>query len=148
MGFDLKFSLPPAGTQLLDSLVGSCKRLGMFNYPNIIAQHLPGSMVEIAWVGIEEIKRFNLTLYKVHKLLSRRETGFSLAEGGTVAETSSVGLAAIDLQFPIPTNSRLWSATNKEEWMSAPKDAGYFTLNDAKEDEWISKSAELVGLLA
>ncbi|KAH8426075.1 uncharacterized protein LDX57_003816 [Aspergillus melleus] len=147
VGFDLKIALPPADSQLLDSLVRSCKRLGMFYYPNILAQHLPGSMVEIAWVDIEETKRFNLTLYKVHKMLSRRETGLCLA-GDTVAETSSGGLAAIDLQFPIPANDQLWNATNKEEWMSAPQKAVYFTLDDAREDEWISKSAELVGLLA
>ncbi|KAI9044967.1 uncharacterized protein KD926_010290 [Aspergillus affinis] len=113
VGFDLKLALPPADSQLLDSLVGSCKQLGMFYYPNIVAQHLPVSVTEIAWVGIEEVKRFNLTLYKVHKMLSRWEPGAGLAEGDTVPEASGRGLAAIDLQFPMPTNNRLWNAANK-----------------------------------
>lgn len=33
MGLDLKPSLPSPDSELLDSLVGSCQRLGMFYYP-------------------------------------------------------------------------------------------------------------------
>lgn len=142
MEFDLKLSLPPADSELLDSLVRSCKRLGMFYYPNVLARHRTDSLATFTWVSIEEVKRFDMALYKVYKLLGRGGTRPS-----TAVEISSEGLSAIDLQFPMPMNNRLWNAKDRDEWMSSIDLTDFCRLDDMRESEWISNSVELVELL-
>ncbi|KOS36944.1 hypothetical protein ACN38_g12286 [Penicillium nordicum] len=47
--FDLKVSLPPADLGLLEALVRSCRRLGMFYYPNIIAKYEEADLASFVW---------------------------------------------------------------------------------------------------
>lgn len=111
----------------------------------MLARQLSETLETFAWVSIEEVKRFDLALYRVCRLASRIDA----PNGHDVAEASSEALTASDLQFPMPTHDRLWNSKGKEEWVSAiPMDGNLCTLDDAKEGEWISNSAELVGLFA
>lgn len=116
--------------ELLECLVASCKRLGMLYYPNILDRFTPEELAPYVWISIEEIKRFNLTLYKVYNMVSR-----SAAKNFTVN----------DLKFPLPKNDPLWNAVSKEEWLSASSgDLNNFNSDDVLENEWISNSAKLL----
>jgi hypothetical protein len=145
LGLDLKPSLPSGDLELLVSLVQSCRRLGMFYFPNVLARFLPDDHAPYVWVSVEEVKRFNLALFKVCRALS----GYSRQDGngkecGVIGATSW-RLAASDLQFPMPKNDPLWNAFGREEWVSAvTEDVLHTSLDDIKEGEWISNSAELL----
>ncbi|EIT75863.1 hypothetical protein AO1008_02385 [Aspergillus oryzae 100-8] len=134
------FALLQRGAELLHSLVGSCQRLGMFYYPNMLARYQSDDLASYVWVSIEEVKRFDLALYKFHKMLRRAGTRDSAVVDGA--------LTAADLRFPMPTNDALWHAVCKDQWLSATTKGVYLcNLNDAMEDQWISNSAELIGFL-
>ncbi|KAK2761629.1 hypothetical protein FQN54_001457 [Arachnomyces sp. PD_36] len=145
LGLDLKPSLPSAELELLKSLVLSCKKLDMFYYPNMLARYSQSDLPSYIWVGIEELKRFNLALYRCCKALSRSGQQTSDGAGDSIAGPATWELTAADLQFPIPKNDALWDATVREEWDSAGTEAANPTsLHDTLEAEWISKSAELL----
>ncbi|GAD98057.1 hypothetical protein PVAR5_6745 [Paecilomyces variotii No. 5] len=65
LNLDLKFSLSSTDFGLLETLVRSCRNLGMFHYSNILATCEGPGPRSFVWVCIEEIKRFNLALYKL-----------------------------------------------------------------------------------
>lgn len=113
----------------------------MFYYPNILARYQQNELVSFVWTCIEEVKRFNLALYKVCRASS------SLDKSGTHGVTGEAicELTANELQFPMPKNDVLWSAMCKEEWDSAiTNDFDLNRLYDTMEEEWISKSAEFL----
>ncbi|KAJ0425005.1 hypothetical protein BJY00DRAFT_326116 [Aspergillus carlsbadensis] len=145
---NLKPSLAAPDADLLQRLVTSCKKLGMFYYPNILARFSKNEPATYVWVCIEEIKRFNLSLYKVCRAFSgssrRGENTFSLL-GLDRADAGNWGLTARDLQFPLPRNTPLWNALNAEEWFAADfEDAYRHNLDDTLEQEWISRSADVL----
>ncbi|EIT73096.1 hypothetical protein AO1008_08617 [Aspergillus oryzae 100-8] len=140
LGLDLKPSLTPAVADLLHRLVTSCRKLGMLYYPNMLSRYGQNDLASLVWIGIEEIKRFNIALFKVCRAFS------SSGEQGSSIDTSW-RLYARDLQFPLPRNTPLWAATSREEWDSAAPDDVYgISLNDTLEAEWISKSADVLEL--
>jgi hypothetical protein len=144
LGFDLKPSLPATDTDLLAALVLSCRRLGMFYYPNILARYRPDDLSSYVWIGIEEVKRFNLALYRVCKILGSSKPNTNVGEYGNPG-VARWQLTASELQFPMPKNDLLWNAVNKKEWnFAATEDVYHFNLNDTMELEWISNSAELM----
>ncbi|KAL4928475.1 uncharacterized protein BDV17DRAFT_282030 [Aspergillus undulatus] len=145
IGLDLKPSIPASDTGLLASLVRSCRRLGMLHYPNILARYQPDGdlfgQLPYVWVGIEELKRFNLALYRVCRVLGFDKDG---------SNTNDWELDASELQFPMPKNERLWNAATREEWESAAaedENGDQIEFGDIKESEWISRSAELLRLI-
>ncbi|RAQ71558.1 hypothetical protein COH21_012909, partial [Aspergillus flavus] len=89
MGLDLKPSLPSPDSELLDSL--------------------SDDLASYVWVSIEEVKRFDLALYKFHRMLRRAGTRDS-AVGSYSVTTVDGALTAADLRFPMPTNDALWHA--------------------------------------
>ena len=143
IGLDLMPTLPSADADLLKSLVLSCKKLGMFYYPNMLARFQEDDLPSYVWVSIEEIKRFDLALYKVWKILGNRDNQKRGATG-----VASQELEAVELQFPLPKNDPLWNATTKHDWLAAiTEDAEYNKLHDTREEEWISKSAKPLGVV-
>ncbi|KAJ5833419.1 hypothetical protein N7474_001730 [Penicillium riverlandense] len=135
---DLKISLSPADLGLLEALVRSCRRLGMFYYPNILARYKEDDLASFVWVGIEEIKRFNIALYKVCGKASRS----SIRDGSQGnANAVSYALTALELQFPPPDSCPLWNAVGKDEWMAIVKDVKPVCLDDICQDNWISNFA-------
>lgn len=145
LGLDLKPCLTPADADLLDRLVQSCKKLGMMYYPNMLAQYYQSDLPAYVCLSIEEVKRFNITLYRVCKMCSKQE---SLTDHLNSTRMSSTGLCATDLQFPLPRNTSLWKAVNEAEWASAATENVYHhRLEDTLEGEWISRSANVLELL-
>lgn len=136
----MKPSLPSADIELLDSLVRSCRRLGLFYYPNTLARYQQNDLASYVWICIEEVKRFNLALYKICRALS----GFSAHDkSGRQRGVTGHELTADELQFPMPKNDPLWNAMCKEEWETAITDDSDLTgLYDTMGEEWISKSAD------
>ncbi|OJJ52755.1 hypothetical protein ASPSYDRAFT_51442 [Aspergillus sydowii CBS 593.65] len=139
LGLDLKPCLSPADTNLLDGLVESCKRLGMLHYPNMLARYCDSDLPAYVWVSIEEVKRFNIALYRVCKLCSEQRSGTADCD---IIRGSRRRLRAQDLQFPLPRNTRLWNAVDKAGWeYAATEDVFRHRLDDTMKDEWISNSA-------
>ncbi|KAE8358110.1 hypothetical protein BDV27DRAFT_169765 [Aspergillus caelatus] len=145
LGLDLKPSLSAADAEVLSRLVMSCKKLDMLYYPNMLARYCQNDLPAYIWVGIEEIKRFNITLYKVCTAYSGKDASRDAPDTTAV---SMRRLRAQDLQFPLPKNSLLWNAISKAEWVSiATKDVYHHNLNNNLENEWISKSAHILEAL-
>jgi hypothetical protein len=140
LGIDLRPSFSRTNTNLLNSLVGGCKRLGMLYYPNILAQYCQSDPDPYVWLGIEETKRFNLALYRVYRAVSRA--------GQPATDTHNhFRLTARDLQFPLPTYTPLWKTVSKAEWDSAAARGVFDHLLDETMDEmWISRVNEALGV--
>ncbi|KAL2836073.1 hypothetical protein BJX68DRAFT_274711 [Aspergillus pseudodeflectus] len=136
LGVNQKPSFAQAHTELLDSLLRSCKRLGMFYYPSILAQYSQSDASPYIWLGIEETKWLDLALYKVYQPTSRI---------GKRANNTHIDskLTARDLQFPPPTNIRLWKAVSKTDWDTAAH-SGVFNhlLDNTMSEVWMSKVNE------
>lgn len=136
--FDLKVSLPPADFELLEALVQSCRKRGMFFYPNMLTRFQEVGLITFAWVCTEEVKRFNLALYKTCGKLSF--TG--LKDGSQHShDAASPLVSASDLQFPLPTNNPLWNATDKSEWLVFVRGEKDLCLDENYQQPWISSFA-------
>lgn len=129
VNLDLKSSISTAYLKLLESLIGSCRRLGMFYYPNMLAKYNEADLASFVWVCIEEVKRFNIALYKFCGKLS----------------SSSLGdrhlLPASQLHFPLPNNTPLWNAIGKNEWEANAQKENMVFLDDDCQPMWISNIA-------
>lgn len=139
--FDLRVSLPPADLGLLEALVRSCRRLGMFYYPNILGRYKEADLASFVWVGLEEIKQFNIALYKV----CGKASNSNIKDGshGDINAVQSL-LTASELQFPLPSNFPLWNAVSKDEWMAVGWDEKLVSLDDDCQQNWISNFAEIL----
>ncbi|KAL4735389.1 hypothetical protein BDV11DRAFT_212008 [Aspergillus similis] len=163
LSLDLKPCLGPADADLLDRLVITCKRLGMLSYPNMLARYGKDDLPSYVWVSIEEIKRFNMALYRVCQSFAGSacddKRGEHLIPDTPLENCDSRWgqhrLCPCDLQFPLPSNMPLWNAVGKAEWRSvvaagediyANADADAYCqrlLNDALKEEWISNFADI-----
>jgi hypothetical protein len=132
---DLKATIPATDLSLLSSLVGSCRRLGMFFYPNILAKYSEADLSSFVWVGIEEVKRFSIALYKLCAKLS----------SSTTEEKPLIN--ARELQFPLPSNDQLWNSVGRDEWDANAKGEDTVSLKDDLQAKWISKSADILEFL-
>lgn len=144
LNLDLKPSLAPADADLLERLVISCKKLGMFYYPNILEHYANNIVPGFSWVSIEDVKRFNLALFRVCRAFGFLDT----KEGINITGKISGTLHACDLQFPPLKNTLLWKAVTKDEWESAATtDMDRHSIDDPLPQEWISNSADIVELV-
>lgn len=134
VNLDLKTSISATDLALLKSLVGSCRQLGMFCYPNMLARYKESDLPSFVWVGIEELKRFSTALYKLCTKVNSLATDNSL-------------LHARELQFPLPSNDRLWNSVGRDEWEANAKDET-ISLKDNSQAKWVSNFADVVGFVA
>jgi hypothetical protein len=145
LGLDLRPSLSAADAELLRRLVVSCKKLGMLYYPNMLARYCRNDLPSYVWVSIEEVKRFNIALYKVCTACSGKGGGTGVLD---TTKASSRELRAQDLQFPLPKNTPLWNAVGRADWVSvATEEVHRLALDETLEHEWISKSAHVLEAL-
>lgn len=90
------------------------------------------------WVGVEEIKRFGLALYKVSRLCGRGSLG-------EPDEPDSVVLRLSDLQFPMPDDKNLWGASSNPELAQRLL---IYSRRDRSDDpsvtNWVSQSGMLL----
>ncbi|KAL5365321.1 hypothetical protein BJX96DRAFT_158958 [Aspergillus floccosus] len=143
VGLDLKPSLPDIEAGLLASLVQSCRKMGMFQYPNMLAQYMSDDLPTFVWVGVEEVKRFVIALYRVCNSLGCDKRTSDMGEC-TAPVALRWSFLPSELQFPPPTHDRLWNAKGREEWMSAAEGVDCIDLRDMMESEWISKSPKVL----
>ncbi|KUM60609.1 hypothetical protein ACN42_g6516 [Penicillium freii] len=140
--------LPEVPSQLLVSLVRTCLKRRMFFYPSILAQFKPGFDPDVfIWLGIEEVKRFDLSLYKVCRharicdaKLLEGAPDFSPRRGPRSLSGSLLSLT--DLQFSVPDRDELWHATSDLAAKITGNEAAY--TNENIEDNWISQTARVL----
>jgi hypothetical protein len=113
----------------------------MFYYPNIIAKYEEADLASFVWVCVEEIKQFNIALYKV----CGKASSSSIRDGshGDINAVWSL-LTPDELQFPLPGNVPLWNAVGADEWMAVGRDEKLVSLDDDCQEKWISNSAEIL----
>lgn len=117
----------------------------MFYYPNVLARYEQNDLASYVWICIEEVKRFNLALYRVCRASSSSDIHDKSGRQYSVTGEASCELTADELQFPMPKNDPLWNAVRKEEWEpSVNDDFRPARLYDSMEEEWISKSADFL----
>ncbi|KAJ6027695.1 hypothetical protein N7499_001153 [Penicillium canescens] len=140
MDLSMRCRLPDDRYELLTALVQSCRRWGIFSYPNMLLQHEDNAPLALVYISVEEIKRFGLALYKV----SRLSTPFDLTgESANDGRKDLLNLA--DLSFCMPDSDDLWNAPlgaesavlNRCDSLAVARDNG-----DAK--NWISQASALL----
>ncbi|OQE91270.1 hypothetical protein PENNAL_c0010G06113 [Penicillium nalgiovense] len=139
MDLSMRCRLPDDKYELLAALVQSCRQCGIFSYPNMLLQHEADAPLALVYVGVEEIKRFGLALYKVCRL----STSFHLT-GESSNGDRNIMLTLADLSFCMPDSDELWNAPlgsepevlSKADLSAAGRDNG-----DAK--NWISQASAL-----
>ncbi|KAE8406895.1 hypothetical protein BDV37DRAFT_291593 [Aspergillus pseudonomiae] len=145
LGLDLKPSLPATDLDLLSSLVLSCRALGMFYYPNMLARYHPDDLADYVLVGVEEVKRFDIALFRVCKSIGSDRGETHLEHRDTSRARWQV--TASELQFPMPKNELMWNAITENEWKAAATEGmECINLSDSMESQWISNSSELLQL--
>ncbi|RAR06485.1 putative C6 and C2H2 transcription factor [Stemphylium lycopersici] len=116
-------SFPPVDTTILLALVKTCRKRNMFSYPAMLAQYqqtelTPHTALPI-WIGIEEAKRFALTLWHVWQIYCASRDSDSQdggdADGGEAMDAEldgdgGVEIACRDLQFSVPVSDDIWNA--------------------------------------
>ncbi|KAJ5665547.1 uncharacterized protein N7477_007995 [Penicillium maclennaniae] len=138
LDFEFKVSLSPADTELLEALVRSCRKRGMLFYPNMLTRFKEVGLASFAWVCTEEVKRFNLALYKACGKLSSTQSNNGSHNS---PDSSDSLLSAGDLQFPLPKNDVLWNALGKSEWLVLVQDETTLCVDDNCQEPWISSMA-------
>lgn len=137
---NLSLALPVSDRQILSALIATCLRNNIFYYPNMLTRYQHVESITCMWVGVEEIKRFGLALYKVSRLCGR---GSCLEESD---ETDGRLLRLSDLQFPVPDRRNFWDAGSNAEL--AQRLLIYSRREDKSDDprdtSWISQSGILL----
>lgn len=97
--------------------------------------------VACIWVGVEEIKRLGIALYKVCKLCSNSDS--SNVDGGDHLEPEFLTLS--DLQYPKPDSNELWNAESNiilSRRLAEVEPSA--TLDGRREENWISNLGGVV----
>ncbi|KAL6229584.1 hypothetical protein BDW75DRAFT_224872 [Aspergillus navahoensis] len=149
LDLQLTHQLSEISSQLLVTLVHSCRKREMFFYPSMLAQFNADSLPNVyIWLGIEEAKRFALALYKVCRCCQVHDT--RLSYGGSInsyapikprAQGSSL-LSLADLQFALPDSDELWHASSDLASRVADNACAYWEKN--AEENWICQAARLL----
>ncbi|KAJ5705796.1 hypothetical protein N7536_001485 [Penicillium majusculum] len=148
LDLELTQVLPEIPSQLLISLVRTCLKQRMFFYPSMLAQFKPGVDPDVfIWLGIEEVKRFDLSLYRVYRharicntKLLEDAPDFSPRRGPRSPGGNLLSLT--DLQFAVPDSDELWHATSDLAAKITGNEAAY--TNENIENNWISQTARVL----
>ncbi|KAJ5673965.1 C2H2 type zinc finger domain protein [Penicillium macrosclerotiorum] len=135
INLDLRASISPADLGLLKSLVESCRRLGMFFYPNMLSKYKDTDLPSFVWVGVEEVKRFSIALYRF------------CAKVRSFSSEDRPLLHASELRFPLPSNDALWNSAGRHEWEANAKEENSVSFNDDLQARWISKYTDIIDVL-
>ncbi|KNG80344.1 putative C6 and C2H2 transcription factor [Aspergillus nomiae NRRL 13137] len=134
LNLQLTHELPTLPLQLLKALVRTCLERQMFFYPSIVAQFKNTLPDVYIWVGVEEVKRFALALYKVCRSCRVPDIGAS-SQGRSL-------LSLANLQFAPPDSDELWHASSDLASRLAEDRSAYGERNsDAR---WISQTASVL----
>lgn len=132
---NLRCRLPDSEYELLVSLVQTCRRLGLFYYPNMITRHDSSAPITLIWLSMEETKRFGLALYKLSRLCSRRSDDRS----GSIQDEL---LTLADLEFSMPESDAVWNAPSFLEVNAIRRATVTQEMSmDRDSDNWISNAS-------
>lgn len=104
--------LPLAIHELLESVLRSCLRLGVFHYPKMLEQYNHIDFAFLTWVRVEEVKRFSLLLFRVWRLC------YGIPLKGEPGTDYCTHFTLSDLRFPLPESRYLWEAEAIRELVS------------------------------
>ncbi|KAL3481381.1 hypothetical protein BJX99DRAFT_253686 [Aspergillus californicus] len=141
---DLSLNLPPSDTQILSSLVNACLQNNIFYYPTMLARYQDIDNVTCIWVGVEEIKRLGLAMYKISRLCGSRDQ--RECESGRAQSH----LRLSDLQYPPPDSRHLWEAESNPALSRLLAERGKRTaprheqLDGRLEENWLSSCGRLL----
>lgn len=140
MDLTMRYRLPDDKYKLLTALVQTCRRWGMFYYPNMIIQHNTYTPLALVYLNIEEIKRFGLALYKACRL----STSSDITEGNTNCDRNDL-LSLADLSYSMPDSDEIWNAPLGTESEVLKKSASSAATRDNGDPKnWISEASGLL----
>ncbi|KAL3464808.1 hypothetical protein BJX64DRAFT_78498 [Aspergillus heterothallicus] len=131
---DLSLSLSPSDRQILCALAETCLQNNIFYYPRMLERYLGIDDITCIWVGVEEIKRLGLALYKVCRLC------------GDDGQQGRL-LCLSDLQLPVPDSAHFWNAGSNAELsqlLYIDAEARVAKLDGSQEKNWISNFGALI----
>lgn len=113
----------------------SCYRHNLFFYPRMVERyHHSINSTMCVWVGVEEIKRLGIALFRVCRLCSNSSSN---VDASGPVENDLLTLS--DLRYPMPDSNRLWNAESdivfSRRLAEVDPDA---TLDGRWEENWIS----------
>ncbi|KAJ5354596.1 hypothetical protein N7541_005640 [Penicillium brevicompactum] len=133
MDLGLRHRIPADEYDLFDALVRSCRNLGMFSYPKMLAQYPTATPITMIWVGVEEMKRFALALYKVAHISTTGDRNESACEKL---------LTIADLSFSMPYCDEVWNIPRGSDTRSLVRAIAETRQDENTDDkEWISTSS-------
>lgn len=134
-------SLSQSDYDILVTLVRVCRRHHLFFYPRMVERYHGINSMACIWVGVEEIKRLGIALYRVCKLCS--DSNSSNVDGSEHLEPEFLTLS--DLQFPIPDNNELWNAESNTVLSRRLAAIGASGATDGgREKNWISNLGGII----
>jgi hypothetical protein len=140
LDLSMRCILPEDKHELLVALVQSCRRWGIFSYPNMVLQQEAHAPLALVYVNIEEIKRFGLALYKVCRLSTPCDSTGESANGGRKDL-----LTLADLCFCMPDSDELWNAPFGAEFEVLNKsDSLAVARHNGNQKNWISQASSLL----
>ncbi|KAB8224551.1 hypothetical protein BDV33DRAFT_199587 [Aspergillus novoparasiticus] len=140
LALNLRFQLPDAKYELLTSLVETCRQLGLFNYPNMLAKYHSSVPIPLIWVNVEEIKRFGLALYKICRLCTRCGSTDTADRNGSDKRSELLTLA--DLDFCMPDSDEMWNAPPNIGAEAIRSTVFHQACRDNRDpDNWISQTS-------
>ncbi|EKG19214.1 Thioesterase superfamily [Macrophomina phaseolina MS6] len=115
---------------LLTDLVRCARRLGLFSYAAMHAQFHDADLVFVTWVRVEEVKRFDLILFRLWGV-------FHDCEWARVNGLAGEELTWADLRFQAPEPDELWTADGIREFMARRERCGLQGARHDEEGSWI-----------
>lgn len=128
----LRHRIPADEYDLLNSLVRSCRNLGMLSYPKMLAQYPTETPITMIWVGVEEMKRFSLALYRVAHMCTTVDRNEIISEKL---------LTTADLSFSMPYSDEVWNLPKGSDVRPLVKAIAQTRQNENLDHQkWISTS--------
>ncbi|KAL4993371.1 Isochorismatase family-domain-containing protein [Aspergillus recurvatus] len=109
----LTFHMTPRDRFILSSVVETCLKNNILYYPRMLERYRGVEDITCIWVGVEEIKRLGLALYRVCCLCAGGNGGDIWVRPGGHGHDRLLCLS--DLRFPPLDRDYLWDAGSNEE---------------------------------
>ena len=140
LDLNFRFQLEDPKYELLTALVETCRRLGLFNYPNMLARYHSSAPIALVWVNVEEIKRFGLSLYKLCRLCTCSASVDTSNKDASDPRSELLSLA--DLNFCMPDSDEMWNAPSSTGAELIRSTAFQRACRDNRDpDNWISQTS-------
>ncbi|KAL4977919.1 hypothetical protein BDW66DRAFT_131324 [Aspergillus desertorum] len=112
-GLSLTFHMSARDRSILSSVVETCLKHRIFYYHRMLARYRGVEDITCIWVGVEEIKRLGLALYRVCCLCAGGSEGDICVR--LDGQRHNRLLCLSDLHFPPPDRNYLWEAGSNKE---------------------------------